>query len=141
MSKPAFVAAALLALGLTAPATACGVRDVCADVTASLGGVFTSTAFAPPASDAVELTWWTDREPDRLSGGVISTALTAYRVSRCRRTDCIPLAQLQPVGSCGAIQRYGLLDQPPPPADDWFYRVELVLADGTAACPVDVTPK
>ena len=125
--------AAIPAVALAAPVLACGPADVCADVINSLGGSVIVGTFAP-APARVELAWSTDQERPG--------TLTGYRISRCGSpTDCTPLAFVMPSGSCGSLQQYGYIDQPPGPVDVWFYRVELMTRSNAVTCPVDVVPE
>ena len=133
MSKIRILLAVIAVMVATAPVLACGPADVCGDVTASLTGSVIIGSFAPGLA-RVELGWWTDQERPG--------SLSAYRVSRCAApTDCTPLALVLPSGSCGSLQQYGFVDQPPAPVDAWFYRVELMTHRNGITCPVDVTPE
>ena len=116
------IAALATALAVAAPVAACGVAAVCGDI-ADAGGVIVVIGVAP----LVEFEWSTDAE---------APPVMAYRLDRCDGTGCQWIATVRAAGTCGAEQRYGVIDQPP--ALPTRYRLSVLTASGSVMCPVEV---
>ena len=126
-------ALALLAVAfLSPPASACGLADVCRDVTSSLvGGVILDGL--RPGVQRVRLSWSTDDEQPG--------AVAAYQLHRCDSSTCQPIVNVLPVGACGTDQAYEYVDMPPPPVERYSYRLDVVRVDGVVACSARVVPR
>ena len=118
----------LCSAGWAARALACGQSDVCSDVSQSLVGQLDI--------DTVTVSWSTDDE---------DSTIGSYKVFRydCEtpNTCMVSVTTVTAVGSCGSTEDYSIEDDPPSPAGDWTYVVEVWTSASVRACAVDVVPE